>query len=254
MFRLIRDTRLLLWMHIRDTLRNPVWLILGMIQPIVWLLLFAPLLESLMAGPGFQSDNAINFFTPGLLVMLAVLSTLFAGMGVIGDTREGVMEKLRVTPMSRLALPVSLLIRDWLMLVIQMLVLIGVGLLMGLRPDPLGLVLKLALVSLVGLFVAAISYALALALKNEYGLSAISNFLVLPLVLLSGITLPLTLAPPFLQTLGRINPLSHAVDAARALTAGELTHAAIVPGFVLFAGLLALAFVWAVSAFRSATR
>jgi ABC-2 type transport system permease protein len=112
----------------------------------------------------------------------------------------------------------------------------------------------LALVSLVGLFVAAISYALALALKNEYGLSAISNFLVLPLVLLSGITLPLTLAPPFLQTLGRINPLSHAVDAARALTGGDLAHAAIIPGFALFAGLLALGFSWAVSAFRSATR
>ncbi len=254
MFTLMRETRLLLRMHIRDTLRNPVWLVLGLFQPIAWLLLFAPLLESLMWQQGFQSSNAMNFFAPGLLVMLAVLSTLFAGMGVIGDMREGVMEKMRVSPVSPLALPISLLMRDWQMLVVQMLVLIGVGLLLGLRPDPVGLVLKLALVSLVGLFVAAISYALALALKNEYGLSAISNFLVLPLVLLSGITLPLTLAPPFLQTLGRINPLSHAVDAARALTAGDLAHAAIVPGFALFAGLLALAFAWTVSAFRSATR
>lgn len=254
MFTLVRDTRLLLQMHIRDTLRNPVWLVLGMFQPIAWLLLFAPLLESLMGGQGFESANAINFFTPGLLVMLAVLSTLFAGMGVIGDVRDGIIEKMRVTPVSRMALPISLLIRDWLMLLAQMGVLLLVGLPMGLRPHPLGLFLMLALVSLVGLFVAAISYALALALKNEYGLSAISNFLVLPLILLSGITLPLTLAPPFLQTLGRINPLSHAVDASRALIVGDLSHTAIVPGFGVFIVLLALSFTWAVNAFRSATR
>ena len=254
MIKLVHDTRLLLTMHVQDTRRNPVFLMTGLLQPVIWLVLFAPLLEGLMSVPGFEGSDAITFFVPGLLVMLAVVSTLFAGMGVINDVREGIIEKLRVTPVDRLALPLSLILRDGLMLLIQMGVLLLVGGLMGLRPDPLGLALMLLLVTLVGLFVASISYVLALSLKNEYALSGVANFFVLPLILLSGITLPLTLAPPLLQLVGRINPFSHAVDAARALTMGHLAHTVVLSGFVIFAVLFVLAFVWSVHSFRSITR
>lgn len=252
--KLIRDTRLLLTMHIQDTLRNPVFLIMGLVQPVIWLLLFAPLLEGLMHVPGFEGSHAIGFFAPGLLVMLAVVSTLFAGMGVINDVREGIIEKLRVTPVARFALPLSLIARDGIMLMMQMGMLLLIGGLLGLRPDPVGLALLFPLIMLVGLFVASISYVLALSLKNEYALSGAANFFLLPLVLLSGISLPLTLAPPFLQLLGSINPFSHAVNAARALSQGHLAHTAVSSGFVLFAMLFALAFVWSVRSFRSITR
>jgi ABC-2 type transport system permease protein len=108
----------------------------------------------------------------------------------------------------------------------------------------------LVLVGLVGLFVSCVSYTLALLMNNEYALSSVANLLILPLILLSGITLPLTLAPPLLQILGRLNPFSHAVDASRALATGELMHTTVLPSFILIGILFGLMFALTVRAFR----
>src|SRR5262245_29829233 len=95
---LLRDTRLLFAANLRTTLRNPVWVIVGLFQPICYLLLFAPLLNSLAGVSGFPGGGALTVFTPGLLVMTALFSVSFAGFGVIAALRAGVIERLRVTP------------------------------------------------------------------------------------------------------------------------------------------------------------
>jgi ABC-2 type transport system permease protein len=253
MSRLFRDTWLLFRMHLSIMLRNPVWVIIGLFQPVCWILLFAPLLERLTGIPGFSSGNSFNIFTPGLLVMTALYSAAFAGFGLIAHLRSGVVERLRVTPASRLALLLGMVMRDVLVMLVQCGLLVMLSLLMGLRPDPLGLLLTVGLLILIGLTLAACSYGVALIVKDEGALAAAVNFITLPMMLLSGITLPLVLAPPLLQNIARFNPFAHAVDAARALVNGHLGEQAVLLGFGVFGVLTVLSLFWATRSMRQAT-
>jgi ABC-2 type transport system permease protein len=254
MTQLINDTRLLFGRSMKQTLRNPVWMILGLFQPMLYLLLFAPLLEPLRGAPGFTSgSSSLNTFAPGLLIMTALFSTAFVGFGVVDDLRTGVIERLRVTPAKRLSLLLGMVLRDVLVLMIQSGVLVLIATLMGLRADPLGIVLVFGLMVLIGTTMSSVSYALAIGLKDESALAQMLNTFMLPLMLLSGITLPLALAPQIIQTLAQFNPFAHSVDAARALTNGNMGDMSILLGFGIMTVLSALAILWAARAFRQAT-
>ena len=137
--KLLLDTWLLFVSHMRTTLRNPVWVIMGLFQPVCYMLLFAPLLAGLPDAPGLPSGTTLNVFTPGMLVMMAVYNTSFVGFGLIDSLRSGVIERLRVTPASRLALLLGMVARDVVTFLVQCGLLLVVALLMGLRPDPVGL-------------------------------------------------------------------------------------------------------------------
>jgi ABC-2 type transport system permease protein len=251
--KLIRDTQLIFGRSVKVSLRNPVWLILGVFQPILYLLLFAPLLDGLAGAPGFTGNNALNIFTPGLLIMMALFGSAFVGFGVIEDLRSGVVERLRVTPASRLALLLGMVLRDIVMLLVQSALLVSVATLMGLRADPLGLVMMFGLPGLIGVTLASVSYAIALAVKDEGALAASVNTFTVPLMLLSGIMLPMALAPQIIRTIASFNPFAHAVNAARALVNGDMGNTAILSGFGLVALLAVVAVIWAVRSFRQAT-
>ena len=252
MTKLFYDTWLLFAANMRTTLRTPVWVIVGLFQPICFLLLFAPLLGNLVGMPGFPRAGAYNTFTPGLLVMTAIYSASFAGLSLIANLRAGVIERLRVTPVSRLALLLGLVARDVTILLVQGSLLIGLALLMGLRPDPAGLLLILPLVVLIGLLMASCSYGLALATREENALASTVNLFAMPLLLLSGVFLPLTLAPGVLQKIAGLNPFAYAVDAARALVNGNPGDVAVLQAFAIFIVLTALSLVWATRSMRQA--
>jgi ABC-2 type transport system permease protein len=251
--KLLRDTWLLFCSSLLGTLRNPVWIIVGLFQPICFLLLFAPLLEPIANAPGFPPGGALNVFTPGLLIMMGMYGAAFVGFGLIADLRAGLIERLRVTPAHRLALLLGRALRDVLVLLVQSLLLVLVAWPMGLRMDVGGIALALGLVVLIGLLMASCSYALALLLKSEDALAPTINFFVLPLQLLSGVTLPLTLAPLWIRNVAALNPLSYAVDAARALFIGQIGDQSVPLGFVIMTVLALLAAWWAARSFRQAT-
>ena len=79
MVKLLRDTWLFFLANLRSTLRNPIWIIIGLFQPICYLLLFAPLLKNLAGSPGFPSGGAYNIFTPGLIILITLFSAAFVG-------------------------------------------------------------------------------------------------------------------------------------------------------------------------------
>lgn len=250
--KLVRDTWLLFVASMRSTLRNPVWIVFGLFQPVCFLLLFAPLLEGVAQAPGFPPGGALKVFTPGLLVMIGMFSTLFGGFGLISDLRAGLIERLRVTPVSRLALLLGRALRDVVVLLTQLALLVAVATLMGLRVDARGVLLTLALVALLGLALASCGYALALMLRSEDALAPVLNFFVLPLQLLSGIFLPLTLAPAWIRTAAAFNPLAYVVDAARALFNGAPNDRVVLRAFILLGALAVLAAWWAAQSFRKA--
>ncbi len=252
MRKLLRDTWLIFVPNVRTTVRTPIWIIVGMFQPACYLVLFAPLLKKIAAAPGFPEGGALRVFTPGLLVMMAMFGSAYVGFGLIGDLRTGLIERLRVTPVSRLALLLGRALRDVLMLVFQSTVLLLVALTLGLQASLPGVAAAYGLVVLIGLLASSCSYGLALAVKSEDTLASSLNLFTLPLLLLSGIMLPMSLAPLWLRDLAAINPLSHAVDAARALFNGNLSDPVVAQGFVLLAIPAAVAVWWAARSFRTA--
>lgn len=235
----------------RATLRTPVWVGLGLFQPVCWLLLFAPLLENLPAAPGLPRGSTLTVFLPGLLILQALGSTSFVGFGLIAELRAGVIERFRVTPVSRLALPLGWALRDVVVLLVQAILRLAVGWLLELRAHPAGVALALGLVVLIGLLQASRSYALALLLKNEDALAPTLNFFFLPALLLSGIALPLALAPAWLRAIAALNPYAYAVDAARALFSTG-TAGPVVRGYAIVAALAVLSLAWVTRAFRQA--
>jgi ABC-2 type transport system permease protein len=248
--KLLLDTRLVFARSMKVTLRTPVWVFIGLFQPVLYLLLFAPLLENLESIPGFPRGGVFNVFTPGLLVMMAMFSVAFTGFSLIDDIRMGVLERLRVTPISRLALLLGMVLRDVIVLLVQSTIVVVLALFMGLRPDPVGLLICTVLLMLIAIFLASCSYALAIFLRDEGAMASTINTFTVPLLLLSGITLPLTFAPQIIRTLAQFNPFAYAVDAARALFTGNISDNAVVLGFGIISVLMVLAVRWAINALR----
>lgn len=249
--KVLRDTWLIYRRSVTLTLRQPVWVIMGLFQPILYLLLFGPLLEGATSAAG-ATGNAFNWFVPGLLVMTGFFAAAFAGFGLVAELRYGVVERMRVTPMSRFAMLAGRSMRDVTILMSQAILLILVSIPFGLELVPGGAALTLVIVALVGLSFSLLSYAAALVLKSEDALAPVVQGLALPLLLLSGIMLPMALAPDWLQTLSTLNPLTHAVDAARALFNGSWDDPAIAVGTTIMAVLAGASLVLASRAFARA--
>ncbi len=234
----------------RLSLRNKVWLIIGLMQPLLYLALFGPLLKRIAGLPGFPAGSSWQVFTPGLLVQLGIFGALFVGFGLIAEVRAGVIERMRVTPASRLALLAGRVLRDAVVLVVQSAVLLGAAYAFGLRAAIGDVVLAVLLVGAVGAAFAAASYAVALLTGTEDAMASITNSLAVPLLLLSGILLPMTLAPGWLRTASNINPVKHIVDALRALFHGHVVNGTVGLGLLFGAALIVAGMVFGTRTFQ----
>ena len=241
--KLLRDTWLVFGRYFGIFIHNPVWVLVGVLQPVLYLVLFAPLLKPLAAIRGFPPGGAYNVFVPGLLVQLGMFGAAGVGFSLISELRAGVIERLRVTPVSRVSLLFGRAIRDMLTIVVQSLILILIALPFGLSINPLGVIVVLALIGLIGLLTASIAYAVALAVKSEDSYAPIVFTATLPILLLSGVLLPMAIAPQWLQNIAHLNPLLYAVDAARAIFLGHLADPSVAKGVFILAILSAIAVV-----------
>jgi len=238
--RTLRDTWLIFQRSIVLTLRNPVWLVMGLMQPILYLVLFGPLLNGIAGMPGFPPGGAFNVFVPGILVMTAMFGSAFVGFGLCEEIREGVVERMRVTPMSRFAMLLGRSLRDVVFLLAQAVILVGLAVPFGLTIDAPGVLLSFGMLAMVGLVMSPISYALALRLGSEDALAPTINAIAVPLLLLSGVMLPMSLAPAWLRTLADLNPLYHAVSAIRDLFGARFGDPEVATGLVILAVLAAV--------------
>src|SRR5215475_5148990 len=240
-----RDTLLIFRRQMRLSLRNPAWVIIGLVQPILYLVFFGPLLTQVARGglPGFPAGNAYSFFVPGMLIQMGLFGAAFVGFSIIADWRVGVVERLRVTPVSRLAILTGRLLRDVLTLLVQAIVLVLVGLAFGMRAPVAGVLIGFGFVAVVAVSLAAISYTVGLLTKSEDVLAPLLTMVMVPLLLLSGIMLPMTLGPGWLQGIARATPFRYIIDAMRSAFAGHYLTTIMLEGVLVAVGL-AIACLW----------
>lgn len=237
-----RDTWIIFRRAMSLSLRQPMWVLIGLLQPILYLTLFGPLLQTVAASTGFQGD-AWQVFVPGLLVQLGIFGGLFVGFGIIAEWRAGVIDRQLVSPASRGAIIAGRSLRDVVVIVTQAIVLCGAAFLMGLRVPIGAFLVGLVLVALLGAAFSFISNAIGIATKSEDALAPLVNTLALPILLLSGILLPMSLAPGWLQAAANFNPFKHIVEALRAVFRDDFGDPIVAIGLVLAVALVLLG-VW----------
>ena len=127
----VADTWFMTWRHLRNLYRQPAWIAISLVQPIVWLLLYGALFKKIVEIPGFGAGSYIDFLTPGVVVMTALFSAGWSGMGLVDDVKRGIVDRFLVTPASRGALIWGRIVQNGIVAVIQALIIIALGLALG---------------------------------------------------------------------------------------------------------------------------
>ena len=246
------DVSLLFRRYLTQLLRNPVWVIVGFSTPILYLALFTPLLRHLAGSGGLPTGNVLDLFLPGILSLLAYASGIGPGFSTIFELKAGVIERFRVTPASRFAILVGPILAGMVMMLVFDAVVVAVGAGFGFSVHWAGLAVLAVLIALLMITVAAFSVATALITKDISGFAAIVNGLNLPVLLLAGVLLPISLGPAWMRAIAHVNPLYYLVTASRVLAGGTLAAAAVWQAFAVLVPLCALVLAWATGVFRRA--
>jgi ABC-2 type transport system permease protein len=243
--------------HVRTLLRQPWFVAVSLVQPIIWLVLFSALFKGVTAIPGF-GDNAsyLDYLVPAVLVMTALFSCGWSGMGIIEDLDRGIMDRFLVSPVKRGAIIVGRTLYELVALLVQALIIGGLALLLGARfaGGLLGFAVLVGCAMLVGAAFSSFSDAMALRLRQRESVIGVNTFLVLPLTFLSAAFMPLVLVPDWIATVARFNPVNWAVEAGReAMTAGP-DWSFVLPRVIGLLVVTLLAMWWATRAFRTYQR
>ncbi|MFE1175656.1 ABC transporter permease [Streptomyces sp. NPDC058773] len=244
---LLSDTALVFGRYARQTLRSRLQMLFGVLMPLLYLLFFGPLLTDL---PLSSSGSSWQVLVPGLLLQLALFGASFCGFGIIVEKQYGVVERMRVTPVSRLALLLGRVLRDALLFVFQAVLLVLAALVMGLRAPLPGVLIGFAFVALLTVSLASLSYALALKVRTPQEFGPVINSLTMPSMLLSGLMLPMALGPRWLDVLSHFMPFRYLVDAVRAGFVGSYSSSAMLYGVVVAVAFTALSMTFGTRAFR----
>jgi ABC-2 type transport system permease protein len=209
--------------YIRAVLRQPAWIGISLVQPVIWLLLFGALFERTAAIPGFASDSYIEFLTPGVVVMLAVSSAGWVGMAFIDDINRGTMDRLLVSPIWRGALNLGSVAQAVLSIAVQSAIVVGLSLAVGARfPGGVGgVAVLIAVAGLLGAVFASLSNGVAVLTRQRETLIGIVTMVTLPLTFLSAALMQQDLLPGWIRWLARFNPVNWAAEAGRSAVAAN---------------------------------
>lgn len=200
--------------------REPYNVFFTLTQPMIWLLLFGSLFQRAAEMPGFPAGTSyVTFMTAGVIVMTVLGNGMAGGIPLLFDRENGFLEKVLATPANRGSILLGRVFYILIVTLAQTLRVLGVALLLGVRVRAgiagVGMTLAIALLFAVGLTV--ISLTLAFSLREHGSFFAILGILSLPLFFLSSALIPLNLVPAWMRVLANVNPMTHAIDAARSL-------------------------------------
>ena len=244
--RFVRHSGYLTTRAVRALIRQPWYLGVTLVQPIVWLLLFGQLFKSIVDIPGFSAGGTyLEFITPGVIVMTSLFSSGWAGTVYIEDMNRGVMDRLLASPVSRGAMMVATLVYQAITTIIQSLAVFAIAYACGARFDgsASGIVVTLIAVSLLTVIFAALSNAVALLVRQQEALIGISQFLSLPLPFLSSAIMNTKLSPAWVRHVANYNPVDWVVVISRQALSGSPELGLVGPRFAALAGL-ALVMAW----------
>src|SRR5436305_2168239 len=252
---LVRQTGYMTVRHLRELWRQPWFVGVTLVQPVIWLLLFGALFKKVVEIPGFHGGSYIAFLAPGVVVMTALFNSAWSGMALIEDLNRGVTARFLVSPVRREALIAGRLLKEMVVVVIQSLIIIGLAAIVGASFQSVGGVIALLVISaLLGATFGALSNGFGLIMRQEDALIGAVQFVVLPLTFLSTTFLAANLIPSWMRTVSDFNPVNWAVVAGRTATSAHPDWGLAASRAAFLAGLLVVCLAFATNAFRSYQR
>jgi ABC-2 type transport system permease protein len=242
--------------YIRALLRQPAWVGISLVQPVIWLLLFGALFKRTADIPGFSGGSYIEFLTPGVVVMLAISSAGWVGMGFIEDINRGTMDRLLVSPIWRGALNLGSVAQSVLSIVVQSVIVIGLSIAVGARfhNGIAGVAVLVALAGLLGAVFASLSNGVAVLTRQRETLIGIVTMVTLPLTFLSSALMQQSLLPGWIQWTAKFNPVNWAAEAGRSAAGTNADWGLIATRTGLLALLLLASAAFATRAFNAYQR
>ena len=247
----IRQTYQVSLRYLRVLLRQPAFVIITLIQPLIWLLLFGALFKAVTQIPGFSGRSYIDYLMPGVVVMLAVSSAGWTGMAFIEDMNSGVMDRMLVAPAWRGAFNLGSVAQSMISVVLQTILIVLLALLLGAHYENGigGILVLLVVAALLAAIFASFSNGLAILTGQRETLIGAVSALLLPLTFLSGALMQLSLAPGWIGTVAKFNPVDWAATAARNSTTESFDWGVVAGRVGLLTALVVLAAWFATRAF-----
>ena len=243
-----RDTWNVLARELRPTLRDPFTVIFSLVQPLVFLGLFAPLLVGQSGAP---VSETLRWFVPGVLVMIVLFGTGATGSNLQYEMMTGSHERTLVAPISRASLLVGRALKETVPIVVQAIIIVLIALPFGFPVNVAGMVVGILLLAVFGVGLGSLSYTLAIKTKDrEWLFWGVQQTLIFPLLILSGVLLPLDDGPAWMRAVATVNPINWVVQAERALFAGDLGAPVVLWGWVAALLLAAVGLAVGVRAMR----
>jgi ABC-2 type transport system permease protein len=212
-----RHTWFMVVRQLRNLMREPIWIALLLIQPMVWLVLYGQLFKNVTRLGGFGTTSYVTFLAPAIVVMNSFFGATWSGMAMVSDLNRKFVERFLATPASRLSLVLSQIVRSALTAALQAVVILVVALALGVRVNSgaLGWLVVILVGMLVNAAFAGISQGLALLTRREATMITLANFIGLPLLFLSSTLLAEKQMPHWMRVAASLNPVNWGVKAAR---------------------------------------
>jgi ABC-2 type transport system permease protein len=242
----VADTLNVMNRELKPVWREPMAVIFAMIQPLVFLGLFAPLLPELAGG-----GSALQWFVPGIVTMTCLMGGSFTGANLMEEMQTGSHERQLVSPLSRPALLVGRALKEVVPMLMQTAIILAVATPFSFDLHPAGVLVGVLVLAIFSVGVGALSFALALASKGQdWMFWTVQQTLLFPVLLLAGVLLPIDGAPRWLQVASDLNPMTYVVEAVRVLFAGQWPADTIAAGFAGAAVVAALGLVVGIRSMR----
>jgi ABC-2 type transport system permease protein len=252
----IRQTWQVSLRGIRLLRRQPAYLGITLTQPIIWLLLFGALFKAVTRIPGFHGGSYVDYLTPGIVVMLAVSSAGWTGMGLIEDINGGVMDRVLASPVWRGALNAGSVVYAVVTIVIQTAIILLLALALGAdyKGGVGGVLILLVLAALLGAAFASLSNGIAVLAPQRETLIGAVSLVLLPVTFLSSALMQQSLVPGWIQTIAKVNPVNWAVEAGRSAAMEKIDWGLVATRFGLLVALVLVCATFATRAFATYQR
>lgn len=239
---------------LKATAKDPRIVVFSLLQPLIMLALFSQVFGKAMAGsiPG-QSGSYINYLLPAILVTTGIGSALQSGVGLITDMKNGVLARFRSLPIRMGSVLLARSLSDLVRTAVQLLVLLfAATVLFGFSPagGAVGALSALLLSLFVSWALAWVFLGIAAWVRKEEVMQSVGFLATFPLMFASSAFVPLESLPTWLQVVGKVNPLTYAVDACRDLSLSLPVGSGVLWALATGTLLLLIGVVAAIRGFR----
>ncbi|MDH6448692.1 MULTISPECIES: ABC transporter permease [unclassified Streptomyces] len=236
--------------------RQPAYAIITLIQPVIWLFLFGSLFRKVVELGGFGTTSYLDYLVPGVVVMSALSSNMWAGMGTLEEIQRGTLDRFLTTPVSRAALMNGNVVNNGLITAFQSVVIVLLGLLGGADypGGAVGIAVLVLASVLLGTVFGALSNALGMLVRERESIIGINTFLLLPLTFLSSAFMAPSQMPAWMRHTADFNPLNWAMVAGRSALSADPDWGVVIGRGGALLGLAVVAVWLSIRTFRSYQR